>query len=113
MDPREARDWLQAHIERVRAAQVALTSTRHLAALQLQSLENRLEEKPTTPEFTHGEHYYLSTSCFHGVHEHCRSTLNMEGGKKEPGTCKWCPAECICPCHHEAKAAELPNKVLL
>ncbi len=34
-----------------------------------------------------GEHYYLSTACLHGEHPQCRAT------------CKFCPAECICPCH--------------
>jgi hypothetical protein len=52
-------------------------------------------------KYTAGEHYYLSTSCFHGVHEHCRSAVNIYGNPKEPGTCKWCPAVCICRCHHE------------
>lgn len=55
----------------------------------------------TTPRFIAGEHYYLSTSCFHDVHQHCRSAINIDGDPKTPGTCKWCPAVCICPCHHE------------
>lgn len=44
-------------------------------------------------------HIYLSTSCLHFVHEHCRSAVNIDGDPKEPGTCKHCPARCICLCH--------------
>jgi hypothetical protein len=50
-----------------------------------------------------GEHLYLSTSCLHGDHEHCRSFVNVEGGAKTPGTCKFCAAVCICEqCDHGA-----------
>jgi hypothetical protein len=49
-----------------------------------------------------GTHLYLSTSCVHGVHEHCRSAVNVDGGPKAPGTCKHCPARCVCPCHPDA-----------
>jgi len=48
-----------------------------------------------------GEHIYLSTSCLHDEHRHCRSAVNVEGGPKEPGTCKFCPARCICQCHEK------------
>lgn len=48
-----------------------------------------------------GEHVYLSTACLHGQHEHCRSAVAVDGGIKEPGTCKFCGAACVCPaCDH-------------
>lgn len=34
-----------------------------------------------------GEHWYLSTYCFHGNHADCRKT------------CKTCATSCICDCH--------------
>lgn len=45
------------------------------------------------------KHIYLSTSCWHGRHEHCQSSVAVAGHDKIPGTCMWCPAECICGCH--------------
>jgi hypothetical protein len=44
-------------------------------------------------------HAYLSTACLHENHEHCQCKTNLEGEEKIPGTCKWCAAPCICPCH--------------
>ena len=38
---------------------------------------------PTKP------HEYLSTACHHGIHSRCR------------GTCKFCSAQCKCPCHQK------------
>jgi hypothetical protein len=38
-------------------------------------------------------HDYLSTACFHGLHERCR--LN----------CKFCGVDCRCPCHVKAQPA--------
>jgi hypothetical protein len=32
-------------------------------------------------------HEYMSTACFHNKHVECRRV------------CKYCPQECICPCH--------------
>lgn len=50
-------------------------------------------------------HDYISTSCLHGDHEHCRSAVNAAGGEKTPGTCKHCKAVCRCPdCDHERSA---------
>lgn len=46
-----------------------------------------------------GHTWYYSTSCLHDQHEHCRSAVSIDGEGKNPGTCKWCPAKCICPCH--------------
>jgi len=36
-------------------------------------------------------HDYLSTSCHHGKHDHCRLH------------CKWCPAPCLCACHQRVE----------
>jgi hypothetical protein len=48
-----------------------------------------------------GRHVYLSTSCLHGEHAHCRSTLSAHGGIKLPGRCKFGPEVCRCPtCRH-------------
>ena len=38
------------------------------------------------------EHYYLSTACQHDQCERCRVT------------CKFCQAECLCPCHQRSKS---------
>jgi hypothetical protein len=45
------------------------------------------ESKPVikTPPAT--VHDYLSTACFHGLHDRCRLT------------CKFCAVPCRCPCH--------------
>lgn len=51
---------------------------------------------------SHGTHLYLSTGCLHDQHAHCNSSVNITGGSKEPGVCKWCPAVCVCPCHPTA-----------
>lgn len=48
-----------------------------------------------------GPHRYLSTGCLHRNHEHCRSTVAADGHTKTPGTCKFCTAVCVCPCHRE------------
>jgi len=32
-------------------------------------------------------HQYVSTGCYHELHEQC------------PKTCKWCHAKCRCKCH--------------
>jgi hypothetical protein len=34
-------------------------------------------------------HEYLSTACYHGLHDRCRQT------------CKFCEAKCMCQCHPE------------
>jgi hypothetical protein len=38
-------------------------------------------------------HDYLSTACFHGLHERCRRH------------CKFCGVDCRCPCHVKAQPA--------
>lgn len=48
-----------------------------------------------------GQHWYVSTACLHGKHEHCRSVRAVDGTVKDPGTCKFCPAVCLCrTCRH-------------
>lgn len=44
------------------------------------------------------EHVYLSTSCLHDEHEYCQSETGLLG-QKVPASCKFCKADCICPCH--------------
>jgi hypothetical protein len=46
------------------------------------------------------EHYYLSTACLHQLHSYCQATVNESGEAKKAGSCKFCSAPCICPCHH-------------
>lgn len=47
------------------------------------------------------EHSYLSTGCYHGQHDYCRSSIGVVGAKT-PGRCKFCEARCRCACHAEA-----------
>jgi hypothetical protein len=52
-----------------------------------------------------GQHHYLSTACLHGQHDHCRSAVTADGQAKQPGTCKFCPAVCMClDCEHGTEA---------
>jgi hypothetical protein len=54
-------------------------------------------------------HQYLSTSCLHAdadgrpeLHVYCRSRVGSNGETewaKEPSSCKFCGARCICECH--------------
>lgn len=68
------------------------------------------------PQLTDGEHYYLSTACLHGHHSYCVAPTVIRDGDwevvgpsyssnrdepKNPAQCKFCPARCICRCHHE------------
>lgn len=43
-------------------------------------------------------HTYLSTGCFHGDHDYCKSMTGLNGSKR-PAECKKCGAKCICSCH--------------
>jgi hypothetical protein len=62
-----------------------------------------MADQPPAPLGPHGEHLYLSTACLHGEHQHCRSAVNADGQPKQPGTCKFCDAVCVCPdCDHGA-----------
>ena len=56
-------------------------------------------DTPVVKTFAAGEHYYLSTACLHGVHDYCGSRETFGGKPKKPHTCKFCDAQCICPCH--------------
>lgn len=47
---------------------------------------------------TAGVHVYLSTGCWHGDHDYCKSMTGLNGAKR-PGECKKCAAKCICGCH--------------
>lgn len=51
--------------------------------------------------FDADHHVYWSTACLHGRHEYCACDVGLTGDEKAPHTCKWCPAQCICPCHVE------------
>lgn len=42
---------------------------------------------------------YLSTACLHDEHEHCNSSVAIDGGPKQAGKCKFCESRCVCPCH--------------
>lgn len=55
--------------------------------------------RPMQPGAHHPHTDYLSTACRHEVHKHCRSNTAADGASKEPGTCKFCDAKCICWCH--------------
>lgn len=45
-----------------------------------------------------GTHVYMSTGCWHGDHDYCKSMTGLNGAKR-PGECKHCGAKCICGCH--------------
>lgn len=64
-----------------------------LDALVASAEEHGLYETTTPPA-----HEYLSTSCFHGHHEYCRSMTGYQGNKR-PAQCKFCDAKCRCQCH--------------
>lgn len=49
-----------------------------------------------------GVHVYLSTGCFHGDHDYCKSMTGLAGAKR-PASCKKCGARYICPCHGSAE----------
>ncbi len=55
-----------------------------------------------------GVHVYLSTSCLHGVHNHCDAKTAITGGPKIATTCKWCVATCVCECHEGGNEALVP-----
>lgn len=52
------------------------------------------------------EHVYLSTSCLHGLHEYCQADkiVDSQGTRrKNPSSCKFCKAPCVCTCHGEGE----------
>jgi hypothetical protein len=58
------------------------------------------ELRPKVETFKSDIHVYLSTSCRHGQHAYCQARKGL-AGDKEPSTCKFCDAKCICDCHRE------------
>lgn len=63
------------------------------------------------PTHMNGEHYYLSTACFHGLHSYCEAMTGMQGIKR-PAQCKFCPAGCVCQCHRiAALTAQLTERL--
>ena len=97
-DIHAARQGLPAEITPdIRAeARAVVAAVRPLIEAERSPIE-RIRAATTGPN---GEHRYLSTSCWpHEQHEHCRSAINIDGGPKQGGTCKWGPERCICECH--------------
>lgn len=54
-----------------------------------------------------GAHSYLSTGCYHGEHDYCRSMTGWQG-EKRPAQCKFCDARCECDCHREEFGLMVP-----
>jgi hypothetical protein len=71
----------------------AAVATWKRAADRLRRLADEAQQQP-------GAHVYLSTGCLHGQHGYCQADTGKSGAKT-PSVCKWCPAKCVCPCHHE------------
>lgn len=59
------------------------------------------EPDPAAPT----RHHYLSTGCYHGDHDYCRSMTGLAGAKR-PASCKFCQAPCQCPCHAPGETGE-------
>jgi hypothetical protein len=61
-------------------------------------------DNPTNDIYTHYDpatgHRYLSTGCLHGKHGYCQSDRGS-AGDKIPAKCKFCDAQCRCPCHRQ------------
>ncbi|GFE20089.1 hypothetical protein [Streptomyces nigrescens] len=53
-----------------------------------------------------GSHAYLSTGCLHGEHGYCQAHTGLSGAKT-PAQCKFCGANCQCPCHRATTAEEV------
>lgn len=52
-----------------------------------------------TPSEPHSDHHvYLSTYCYHGLHDQCGAAQHARGDLTKPH-CKNCPAPCTCPRH--------------
>ncbi|HEX5568074.1 MAG TPA: hypothetical protein VFY14_14300, partial [Streptomyces sp.] len=61
----------------------------------------------TAPADDGRHHVYLSTGCFHGEHGYCQGKDGM-AGPKQPASCKFCKAPCVCGCHQGEPAASAP-----
>lgn len=76
---------------------MAETNSERLRRLRAEAIAGKLPDKikgdtiivhPPVLRGKHAEpHAYLSTACFHKKHVECRRV------------CKYCPQECVCPCH--------------
>jgi hypothetical protein len=92
----------QAAIERVRAvlpfAERVIATSGPGPASAVQAVLDRLCDALGQPAPGNSAHVYLSTGCFHGDHDYCRSITGLAGAKR-PAECKKCGARCICPCH--------------
>lgn len=65
---------------------------------------------PNLGRMNETRHVYLSTACLHAgpwpaeslrdaqLHAYCRAEVGVVGAKT-PGMCKFCDAQCVCPCH--------------
>lgn len=102
---------------RAEAAEQALAEVWHLADLiragapwarNADTLADRILEAatarwPQDPPGSPDAHVYLSTGCFHGDHDYCKSMTGLNGAKR-PGECKHCGAACRCGCHGAAES---------
>jgi hypothetical protein len=78
----------------------------HTQTSALTERERHVAEEHTAPAPAATEatgHQYLSTGCFHGDHDYCKSMTGLNGAKR-PGECKKCGAKCICSCHTTKEA---------
>lgn len=72
---------------------------------RLRAAVERYRDSAVTPEAP--IHRYYSTACHHDLHKECQTdATRWDGTHKIAGTCKWCQAPCVCPCHTGPAAAE-------
>lgn len=64
---------------------------------QMDALEAALGAAPE-PVIPKEEHVYISTACYHGLHDRCRQS------------CKFCSTPCQCSCGHKAGNVEAQLK---
>ena len=90
--------------EEIKAERLITAAIREMCRPQIQS-EGPCAIRTPLPII----HNYLSTSCFHAQEpgrEHLHADCAISGrrwnatGYKIGGRCKWCTAQCICPCHN-------------
>jgi hypothetical protein len=55
-------------------------------------------DEPATHNATF-THRYLADACLHGEHVVCATSTVGVMGEKEPATCEFCRARCLCICH--------------
>lgn len=58
----------------------------------------KLEELVAARERGETLHFYRSTACTHGLHEHCRVGESYSG-LKLTSRCEFCGTSCFCGCH--------------